>query len=58
MEKFFAYQKDNRTPCKYGRQCYQKNKEHLDKYKHPPTKVRCNKLIFVQYFKIFVDFLG
>lgn len=40
MEKFFAYQKDSRTPCKYGRKCFQKNKEHLDKYKHPPTKVR------------------
>lgn len=40
MEKFFAYQKDSRLPCKYGRTCYQKNKDHLDKYKHPPTKVR------------------
>ncbi|XP_025193272.1 histone PARylation factor 1 isoform X2 [Melanaphis sacchari] len=38
MEKFFAYQKDNRVPCKYGRKCFQKNKEHTDKYKHPPTK--------------------
>uniref|UniRef100_A0A2S2QRU7 UPF0609 protein n=1 Tax=Sipha flava TaxID=143950 RepID=A0A2S2QRU7_9HEMI len=38
MEKFFAYQKDSRLPCKYGKACFQKNKEHLDKYKHPPTK--------------------
>ncbi|VVC42442.1 Hypothetical protein CINCED_3A005986 [Cinara cedri] len=38
MEQFFAYQKDSRTPCKYGRKCFQKSKEHLDKYKHPPTK--------------------
>lgn len=41
MEKFFAYQKDNRTPCKFGRKCYQRNKEHINKYKHPPTKVKC-----------------
>lgn len=40
MEKFFAYQKDSRIPCKYGRKCFQTNKEHEDKYKHPPTKVR------------------
>ncbi|XP_060851100.1 histone PARylation factor 1 [Rhopalosiphum padi] len=38
MEKFFAYQKDSRVPCKYGRKCFQTNKEHTDKYKHPPTK--------------------
>ncbi|XP_015370351.1 PREDICTED: UPF0609 protein CG1218 [Diuraphis noxia] len=38
MEKFFAYQKDSRTPCKYGRKCFQTNKNHTDKYKHPPTK--------------------
>ncbi|XP_001946264.1 histone PARylation factor 1 [Acyrthosiphon pisum] len=38
MEKFFAYQKDGRIPCKYGRKCFQTNKEHTDKYKHPPTK--------------------
>ncbi|KAF0751617.1 histone PARylation factor 1 [Aphis craccivora] len=38
MEKFFAYQKDSREPCKYGRKCFQTNKEHTDKYKHPPTK--------------------
>jgi len=39
MEKLFAYQKDSRVPCKYGRKCYQTNKEHTDKYKHPPSKV-------------------
>jgi hypothetical protein len=46
MEKFFAYQKDSREPCKYGRKCFQTNKEHTDKYKHPPTKVRHLKLIY------------
>lgn len=38
MEKFFAYQKDSRVPCKYGRKCFQTNKQHVEKYKHPPTK--------------------
>ncbi|XP_050541400.1 histone PARylation factor 1-like isoform X5 [Daktulosphaira vitifoliae] len=38
MEKFFEYQKDSREPCKYGRKCFQTNKEHLNKYKHPPIK--------------------
>ncbi|KAI4465441.1 histone parylation factor 1 [Holotrichia oblita] len=32
------YDKDSRTPCKYGTNCYQKNPLHLSKYKHPPKK--------------------
>ncbi len=29
------YETDTRTPCQYGLKCYQKNKEHHEKYKHP-----------------------
>lgn len=29
---------DLRTPCRYGSECYQRNKQHLDKYKHPPKE--------------------
>ncbi|KAK9506514.1 hypothetical protein O3M35_008437 [Rhynocoris fuscipes] len=29
---------DERTPCKYGVECYQKNPEHLKKYKHPDKR--------------------
>lgn len=49
MEKFFAYQKDSRAPCKFGRKCYQTNEEHVNKYKHPPTNVRLiiNELILI-----------
>lgn len=56
MEKFFAYQKDSREPCKYGRKCFQKNKEHIDKYKHPPTKVRyfLSILIYTQCVQVYL----
>uniref|UniRef100_A0A1B6M6S4 PBZ-type domain-containing protein n=1 Tax=Graphocephala atropunctata TaxID=36148 RepID=A0A1B6M6S4_9HEMI len=30
------YKDDPRTPCKYGTKCYQTNKLHKKKYKHPP----------------------
>ncbi|XP_034938359.1 histone PARylation factor 1 [Chelonus insularis] len=26
---------DTRIPCKYGTECYQRNKQHHEKYKHP-----------------------
>ncbi|XP_066998763.2 histone PARylation factor 1 [Anabrus simplex] len=29
---------DQRTPCKYGSKCYQKNPAHLQKYKHPQKR--------------------
>lgn len=37
---------DTRTPCRYGSECYQRNKHHLEKYKHPSssTKVRSRRI--------------
>ncbi|KAJ9600792.1 hypothetical protein L9F63_001072 [Diploptera punctata] len=32
------YEKDPRTPCKYGVKCYQKNPQHHKTYKHPPKE--------------------
>ncbi|XP_075234686.1 histone PARylation factor 1 isoform X2 [Lycorma delicatula] len=32
------YESDPRTPCRYGVECYQKNSQHLQKFKHPPKK--------------------
>ena len=30
---------DSRTDCKYGSKCYQKNAQHLAKFRHPePTE--------------------
>ena len=29
----------DKPSCKYGAKCYQRNKEHIEKYKHPPKKV-------------------
>ncbi|XP_071452817.1 histone PARylation factor 1 isoform X2 [Hetaerina americana] len=33
-----SYKDDPRIPCKYGVKCYQKNKSHHEKYKHPPKR--------------------
>lgn len=32
------YDADSRKPCKYGRNCYRKNKQHLKEFKHQPFK--------------------
>ncbi|XP_046394323.1 histone PARylation factor 1 [Ischnura elegans] len=37
-EMELSYKDDPRMPCKYGAKCYQKNKNHHEKYKHPPKK--------------------
>ena len=29
---------DKKPVCKYGGNCYRKNKDHLDKYKHPSKR--------------------
>lgn len=34
-DKNYVYATDPRMPCKYGVKCYQKNKVHNEKYKHP-----------------------
>lgn len=38
------YVKDPRTICKYGVNCYQKNSDHLSKFKHPPHKTKRHKV--------------
>lgn len=35
MSEEAEYAKDPRSVCKYGPKCYQKNPEHLKKFKHP-----------------------
>lgn len=39
MDSWLADQEDCKPLCKYGRKCSKKNREHLEKYKHSPTKV-------------------
>lgn len=34
----------SRTDCKYGIKCYQKNPEHIKKYKHPLKKRKVSKV--------------
>lgn len=36
--QFQVYKNDPRVPCQYGIKCYQKNPQHLSKYKHPPKR--------------------
>ncbi|XP_018405538.1 PREDICTED: histone PARylation factor 1 [Cyphomyrmex costatus] len=36
--EFQAYKDDSRIPCQYGAECYQKNPQHHNKYKHPPKR--------------------
>lgn len=31
------FEDDERTACKYGASCYQKNEAHREKYKHPTS---------------------
>lgn len=53
------YENDPRTPCRYGVKCYQKNAEHLNKYKHPPknSKRKVKKSNFTSYILLFTNFL-
>ncbi|KAG8229781.1 hypothetical protein J437_LFUL005862 [Ladona fulva] len=44
--KKLTYREDPRMPCKYGAKCYQKNKTHHEKYKHPPKKVQNVSIYF------------
>lgn len=41
-DKWQEYVDDPRTVCKYGKNCYQKNPQHRDKFKHPPNIKRKN----------------
>ncbi|XP_042206077.1 histone PARylation factor 1-like [Homarus americanus] len=37
-EEWDTYQHDTRLACKYGKKCYRKSLDHLDKFKHPPKR--------------------
>ncbi|XP_072941499.1 histone PARylation factor 1 [Epargyreus clarus] len=39
-EQWQDYLKDTRQMCKYGAKCYQKNADHLNKFKHPPQQFK------------------
>lgn len=39
MAENFKYKDDPKPECKYGTKCYQKNPDHLKKFKHPPKKM-------------------
>ncbi|XP_039745797.1 histone PARylation factor 1 [Pararge aegeria] len=43
-EEWKAFVSDTRTACKYGAECYQKNPDHHNQYKHPPQlKAKLNQ---------------
>ncbi|KAM3967953.1 LOW QUALITY PROTEIN: histone PARylation factor 1 [Aphomia sociella] len=52
-EEMLEYDKDTRTPCKYGVKCYQKNPAHHAKFKHPSLRKNDKKenKRFQPYFK-------
>lgn len=39
-DEWQTYRDDTRTPCKYGRNCYQRNPQHHSNFKHPTKNLK------------------
>lgn len=42
-DEWQIYQDNTKTPCKYGINCYQRNQEHHQNFKHPPRNSKRKK---------------
>ena len=45
----------NKTPCKYGAECFRKNKEHREKFGHPAKNKRKSEEVSLHRTGLFIS---